>query len=109
MTKKILINLIVLGALVASSLSAYVLLSPRRAWDFTPNVIVDNRGNPTVVNVSGRGRTQVRNVCDERSVGYAKSCARQSLHCEELVARTSQRIRGGAHAVPHALELLEHV
>lgn len=62
MTKKILINLIVLGALVASSLSAYVLLSPRRAWDFTPNVIVDNRGNPTVVNVSGRGRTQVRNA-----------------------------------------------
>jgi hypothetical protein len=44
-----------------SSVSAYVLLSPRRTWDADPNVRVDNRGNPTVTDGVG-GRNAVRNA-----------------------------------------------
>jgi hypothetical protein len=46
-TSRILVCL-VLAALVVSSASAYVLLSPRRTWDSPPNVIVDNRGLSSV-------------------------------------------------------------
>ncbi len=62
MKKSTILATIMLGALVASGVSAFVLLSPRRAWDSPPNIRIDNRGNPTVVNVSGRGRTQVLNA-----------------------------------------------
>jgi hypothetical protein len=49
----------VLACLVAGSLSAYVLLSPRRTWDGVPNVIVDNRGWSSVTDGDlGRGRTR---------------------------------------------------
>lgn len=61
-SKRALTLAIIFGALFSTALSAYVLLSPRRAWDSPPTIIVDNRGNSTVVNVSGRGRTQVRNA-----------------------------------------------
>jgi hypothetical protein len=47
--------------LVAGSLSAYVLLSPRRTWDSPPNVIVDSRGNATIGDGSG-GTTRIRNA-----------------------------------------------
>ena len=47
--------------LVAGSLSAYVLLSPRRTWDGAPNVVVDNRGNSTITDGSG-GTTRIRNA-----------------------------------------------
>jgi matrixin len=40
--------LVLAGGLVVSAASAYVLLSPRRTWDTVPNLIVDNRGNPTI-------------------------------------------------------------
>ena len=53
--------LAVLTVFVASSVSAYVLLSPRRTWDSAPNVRVDSRGNPTVTDGVG-GRTAVRNA-----------------------------------------------
>lgn len=53
--------LAVLPVLVGTSVSAYVLLSPRRTWDSDPNVRVDNRGNPTVTDGDG-GRTAVRNA-----------------------------------------------
>ena len=47
--------------LVAGSLSAYVLLSPRRTWDGAPNLIVDNRGNATIADGAG-GTTRIRNA-----------------------------------------------
>jgi hypothetical protein len=47
--------------LVAGSLSAYVLLSPRRTWDGAPNVIVDNRGNATITDGDG-GASRVRSA-----------------------------------------------
>jgi matrixin len=53
--------LAVLTLFVSSSVSAYVLLSPRRTWDVDPNVRVDNRGNPTVTDGVG-GRDAVRNA-----------------------------------------------
>ncbi|HEX6865234.1 MAG TPA: matrixin family metalloprotease [Thermoanaerobaculia bacterium] len=45
--------LAVLTALVAGSISAYVLLSPRRTWDNPPNVIVDNRGQSSITDGDG--------------------------------------------------------
>jgi hypothetical protein len=49
---------IVLGGLIVSSASAYVLLSPRRSWPSAPTITVDNRGNATVTDVDG-GATAV--------------------------------------------------
>jgi hypothetical protein len=49
---------IVLSCVVAGSVSAYVLLSPRRTWDSPPNLIVDNRGLASVTDGDlGRSRT----------------------------------------------------
>ena len=45
--------LAVLTALVAGSISAYVLLSPRRTWDNPPNIIVDSRGLASVTDGDG--------------------------------------------------------
>jgi hypothetical protein len=45
--------LAVLALLIAGSISAYVLLSPRRTWDSAPNVIVDNRGASSVTDGDG--------------------------------------------------------
>ena len=53
--------LAVLTLCVSSSVSAYVLLSPRRTWDADPNLRIDNRGNPTVTDGVG-GRDAVRNA-----------------------------------------------
>jgi hypothetical protein len=50
-----------LTVLVSSSVSAYVLLSPRRTWDADPNVRVDNRGNSTITDGNG-GTTATRNA-----------------------------------------------
>jgi matrixin len=44
---------VVLSALVVSSASAYVLLSPRRTWDGAVNITVDNRGNSTITDSDG--------------------------------------------------------
>ena len=52
---------LVLGALVVSSASAYVLLSPRRSWPAPPTITVDNRGNSTVTDSDG-GATAVVNA-----------------------------------------------
>ncbi len=52
--------------LVAGSLSAYVLLSPRRTWDGVPNLIVDSRGNSTIADGSG-GTTRIRNAINSSS------------------------------------------
>lgn len=41
-------TVLVLACLFAGSLSAYVLLSPRRTWDSPPSVTVDNRGIPSI-------------------------------------------------------------
>jgi hypothetical protein len=49
---------IVLGGLIVSSASAYVLLSPRRSWPSAPTITVDNRGNATVTDIDG-GATAV--------------------------------------------------
>jgi hypothetical protein len=43
----------VLALLIAGSISAYVLLSPRRTWDSPPNVIVDSRGQSSVTDGNG--------------------------------------------------------
>jgi Matrixin len=45
--------LAVLALLIAGSISAYVLLSPRRTWDSAPDVIVDNRGQSSVTDGDG--------------------------------------------------------
>lgn len=52
---------IVLGGLIVSSASAYVLLSPRRTWASVPVITVDNRGNSTVTDSDG-GATAVVNA-----------------------------------------------
>ena len=54
-------TVLVLACLVAGSLSAYVLLSPRRTWDSPPNLIVDNRGLASVSD-GDLGRTRTRNA-----------------------------------------------
>ncbi|HET9227106.1 MAG TPA: matrixin family metalloprotease [Thermoanaerobaculia bacterium] len=64
MTKTRIISLsalFVIACLVAGSVSAYVLLSPRRTWDSPPNVIVDNRGQSTVAD-GDLGRSATRNA-----------------------------------------------
>jgi matrixin len=58
--------LFVLACLVAGSLSAYVLLSPRRTWDSDPNVIVDNRGQASISD-GDLGRTRTRNAITSSS------------------------------------------
>jgi hypothetical protein len=50
-----------LPVFVSTSVSAYVLLSPRRTWDSDPNVRVDSRGNSTVTDGAG-GRNYVRDA-----------------------------------------------
>lgn len=52
---------IVLSCVVAGSLSAYVLLSPRRTWDTPPTLIVDSRGLSSVTD-GDLGRTRTRNA-----------------------------------------------
>jgi hypothetical protein len=54
-------TLIVLSCLVASSLFAYALLSPRRTWDSPPTLIVDSRGLSSVAD-GDLGRTRTRNA-----------------------------------------------
>ncbi|HEY9420126.1 MAG TPA: matrixin family metalloprotease [Thermoanaerobaculia bacterium] len=51
----------VLACLGAGSLSAYVLLSPRRTWDGAPTVIVDSRGWSSVTD-GDLGRSRTRNA-----------------------------------------------
>jgi hypothetical protein len=47
--------------LIAGTLSAYVLLSPRRTWDSPPTVIVDNRGSAEISDGDG-GATRVHDA-----------------------------------------------
>jgi len=54
-------TLTVLSCLVASSLFAYALLSPRRTWDSPPNIILDSRGIPSIAD-SDFGVTRTRNA-----------------------------------------------
>ena len=58
---QLIIALALLLCMAAGTLSAYVLLSPRRTWDFDPNVIVDNRGQASISDGDG-GRTRTRNA-----------------------------------------------
>jgi hypothetical protein len=55
------VTLAVLACLVASSMFAYVLLSPRRTWDSPPTLIVDSRGLSSVAD-GDLGRTRIRNA-----------------------------------------------
>ena len=41
-----------LGALVVSTASAYVLLSPNRTWDTAPRIIVDSRGASSITDAT---------------------------------------------------------
>lgn len=54
-------TVLVLACLFAGSLSAYVLLSPRRTWDSPPSVIVDSRGIPSIEEAD-RGVARVRSA-----------------------------------------------
>jgi len=57
-------NVVVIALLIclgAGTLSAYVLLSPTRRWASDPNVIVDNRGIPSISD-GDLGRTRTRNA-----------------------------------------------
>jgi hypothetical protein len=58
--------LFVIACLVAGSVSAYVLLSPRRTWDSPPNVIVDSRGQASIADGDG-GRNATRNAITSSS------------------------------------------
>jgi len=53
---------IVLIALLVSSASAYVLLSPRRTWDSVVNITVDSRGNSTITDSDGGGTAVVNAI-----------------------------------------------
>ncbi|HWM91027.1 MAG TPA: matrixin family metalloprotease [Thermoanaerobaculia bacterium] len=53
--------LFVIACLMAGSVSAYVLLSPRRTWDSDPNVRVDSRGQSTITD-GDLGRSRTRNA-----------------------------------------------
>jgi hypothetical protein len=57
---------LVLAALVVSSASAYVLLSPRRSWPSPPRITVDNRGNSTITDSDG-GATAVVNALNSNA------------------------------------------
>jgi hypothetical protein len=61
MKPRILIATATLATVVGTSVSAYVLLSPRRTWDADPNVRVDSRGNSTITDGDG-GRSRTRNA-----------------------------------------------
>lgn len=61
MNARTLVATTTLAAVAATSVSAYVLLSPRRTWDNDPNVRVDNRGNSTITDGDG-GRSATRNA-----------------------------------------------
>ena len=61
MNARTLVATTTLAAVAATSVSAYVLLSPRRTWDSDPNVRVDNRGNSTITDGDG-GRSATRNA-----------------------------------------------
>jgi len=58
--------LFVIACLVAGTVSAYVLLSPRRTWDSPPTVIVDNRGQSSIAD-GDFGRTRTRNAITSSS------------------------------------------
>lgn len=47
--------------MIVSSMSAYVLLSPRRTWDGTPNYIVDSRGQSSITDGDG-GASRTRSA-----------------------------------------------
>ncbi|HKV09617.1 MAG TPA: matrixin family metalloprotease [Thermoanaerobaculia bacterium] len=53
MNKTKITLLVLLTAMVVSSASAYVLLSPRRTWAAVPTIIVDNRGQSTITDGDG--------------------------------------------------------
>lgn len=55
------LSLAVVLALIATTLSAYVLLSPRRTWDSAPNYRVDSRGQSSIAS-SDMGRNATRNA-----------------------------------------------
>lgn len=61
MNKTKIVLFVLIAALVVSSASAYVLLSPRRSWASAPLVVVDNRGNSTITDGDG-GATATRNA-----------------------------------------------
>jgi hypothetical protein len=54
-------TILVIACLCAGSLSAYVLLSPRRTWASDPNIRVDSRGESTVTD-GDLGRSRTRNA-----------------------------------------------
>ena len=56
-----LIVFVVLAGLIAGSVHAYVLLSPKRTWDSPPTIIVDNRGLSSVAD-GDFGRRRTRNA-----------------------------------------------
>ena len=69
MTKTRIISLsalFVIACLVAGTVSAYVLLSPRRTWDSDPNVRVDSRGQASISS-SDMGRNATRNAITSSS------------------------------------------
>lgn len=55
------LSLAVVLALIATTLSAYVLLSPRRTWDSAPNYRVDSRGQSSIASTD-MGRNATRNA-----------------------------------------------
>ena len=61
MKRTAFISALLILCLTAGSLSAYVLLSPRRTWDGVPNLVIDNRGNSSITD-GDLGRTRTRNA-----------------------------------------------
>ena len=53
MNKTKIVLFVLIAALVVSSASAYVLLSPRRSWASVPTIVVDNRGASSVTDGDG--------------------------------------------------------
>src|SRR5215207_4939106 len=59
--------LAVLSLLGAGSISAYVLLSPRRTWDNPPNVIVDSRGQSSITDGNGGANRTVSAITSNQA------------------------------------------
>lgn len=58
---------IVLAALLVSSASAYVLLSPRRTWDGAVNITVDDRGSSSITDSDGGATATVNAITSNQA------------------------------------------
>jgi len=84
-------NILLAGALlliVTASLSAYVLLSPRRTWDDPPDYVVDNRGLAGVTAADGGVNTVIAAITSNAAWNGAGTGTRLTAHAGSVAAFT---------------------